>query len=39
LADHAIAVAQLYGHDPRDVREWAWADCERLLIMHHTLYS
>jgi hypothetical protein len=24
-----------YGHDPRDVREWAYGDLELLVIYHH----
>lgn len=25
----------LYGHDPRDVRDWAWRDLQLLLLAHY----
>jgi hypothetical protein len=35
LVDTAVAIGALHGHDPREVRhEWAWRDCELLLLAH-----
>lgn len=35
IIDHATSVATLYGHDPRDVREWPWRDVQLLLLAHY----
>jgi hypothetical protein len=33
-----MSVALAHGHDPADVREWAWRDVQ-LLIVGHQLQS
>jgi hypothetical protein len=33
--DYAVGVAMLYGHDPDDVRDYAWRDIELMLTMHN----
>jgi hypothetical protein len=36
---YGVALASLYGHDPREVREWPYRDVERLMLLHHTMHG